>query len=61
MERAPLSDFDIQAYIDNELEWERAKAVLAQIESDPALRKRYETLLQMKHSIQNWWRETRRN
>ncbi len=61
MERAPLSDFDIQAYIDNELEWERAKEILAQIQADPALEKRYQSLLDLKHKIQDWWRETRRN
>lgn len=61
MEKTPLSDFDIQAYIDNELEWERAKTVLAQIEADPKLRQRYESLLALKHQVQNWWRETRHN
>lgn len=56
-----LSDFDIQAYIDNELDWERAKIVMSQINDDPKLKSRYDDLLRQKHALQIWWEAIRRN
>lgn len=56
-----LSDFDIQAYLDNELDWERAKAVLTYIESDPEAKRRYEQLRQQKGMLRDWWQGEKRN
>lgn len=56
-----LSDFDIQAYLDNELDWERAKAVLAYIESDPQAKQRYEHLRAQKGLLRDWWQTEKRN
>ena len=58
---APLSDYDIQALIDNELDWERAKIVMAHIDTDPTLKKRHTLLLAQKHLLQNWWQAQARH
>lgn len=61
MERAPLSDFDLQAYLDSELDWERAKNVLAYIESNPSARQRYEELQKQKLMLREWWKQQKQN
>lgn len=50
-----ITDFDIQALIDNELAWEEAKFVRAYIENHDWARERYEELLIQKRALQSWW------
>ncbi|MGB4108032.1 MAG: hypothetical protein WBK55_09610 [Alphaproteobacteria bacterium] len=50
-----ITDFDIQALVDNELSWEKQKAVRARIHADPDLRRRYNELCRQKQLLQEWW------
>lgn len=51
-----ITDHDIQALIDNELEWEHEKRVREAIKYNLQLMKRYNTLKSQKTLIQNWWK-----
>ncbi|MCE7887570.1 MAG: hypothetical protein DYH13_08755 [Alphaproteobacteria bacterium PRO2] len=53
--RQTITDFDIQALVDNELGWEEEKSVRAHIESDPDARHRYEELIRQKRLLLEWW------
>ena len=55
MERRFISDLDIQALIDQELDHERADQVRAVIQSDPQLKRRYEIFCAQKRLLQDWW------
>lgn len=52
--RYNISDFDIQALIDNELTWEREKEVLSYLEHDPQAKRRYNELSRQKTLLQKW-------
>lgn len=51
-----FSELDIQALIDNEMDWEEQKQLLFHLESDETLKKKYHSLLEQKHLIQRWWK-----
>ena len=50
----PVTDFDIQALIDNELDWEEEKRIRAFIEHNTCAKKRYDELKEQKALIQKW-------
>ncbi len=52
------TDYDLQALVDNELEYERAKNVRRYVQTDPVAAERYEELLQQKKLLQLWWNDT---
>ena len=51
-----ISDFDIQALIDNELCHEEEKRVRNAIQNDAKFIQRYEELKNQKDLLQNWWK-----
>ncbi len=53
--QATLTDYDIQALVDNELGWEEEKLVRAYIESNHEARKRYDELMRQKSLLRKWW------
>ncbi len=50
-----ITDFDIQALIDNELSWEDEKIVRGAISKDRRNSERYEELKAQKVKLQKWW------
>lgn len=56
-----VTDFDIQALVDNELTWEEEKRVLNYIEQTPYAQKRYEELRRQKSVLQDWWKSKQIN
>ena len=50
-----ITDFEIQALVDNELSWEEEKQVRAYIEASAAARSRYDELVRQKRLLQEWW------
>ena len=50
-----ITDFDIQALVDNELGREEQKRDRAYIETMPEAGRRYEELLRQKLILQEWW------
>ncbi|MGM0422701.1 MAG: hypothetical protein ACQEQL_06350 [Pseudomonadota bacterium] len=50
-----ISDLEIQALVDNELEWEQAKHVLNCIDEHPWARRRYDELVRQKNLLRDWW------
>ncbi len=57
MPQHTITDFDIQALVDNELGWEEEKRVWAYIETMPDATRRYKELLTQKRLLQEWWRK----
>lgn len=53
--RYNITDFDIQALVDNELHWEHEKMVLSFLETDSAAQKRYQELCKQKNLLKRWW------
>jgi anti-sigma factor RsiW len=51
-----VSEFDIQALVDNELEWEEEKRIHAYLTENPTARKYYEEMLEQKNRLKKWWR-----
>jgi len=49
-----ITDYDLQALIDNELDWEDQKHVLDHVERNPEAKKRYEELKAQKEALQHW-------
>lgn len=52
-----ITDWDIQAYLDNELPWEEQKAVIKALEGDSDLRQLYNDYRRQKALLQEWWRD----
>lgn len=50
-----ISDLEIQALVDNELEWEQARHVLNYIDEYPWARRRYDELIRQKQLLRDWW------
>ncbi|GEM_PF-3043870 len=50
-----ITDYDLQALIDNELEYEDQKHILDHIEQNPEMKKRYEELKAQKNALQRWY------
>lgn len=53
--RHSISDFDIQALIDNELSWEDQKIVQSFIENDHEAQKKFDEFLLQKKKIKAWY------
>jgi hypothetical protein len=49
-----ITDFDIQALIDNELDWEREKLVRSQIQESVTLKKQYQELIKQRDTLKIW-------
>lgn len=56
MDNTTITDFDIQALVDNELNWEQEKRVRLHLDTDPKAKARYEMLRTQKGLLQDWWR-----
>lgn len=56
MKTDALTDYDIQALVDDELPHEEAKEILTLIERNPMVQKRYQELLEQKRLLKLWWK-----
>lgn len=61
MDRRDFTDWDLQALVDNELDWETRKQVLRLIDHDPSARRRYDELRTQKKSLLGWWRALKKH
>ena len=52
-----ITDLDIQALVDSELDHEEAKKVRAFIASNKSAQKRYNELKNQKSLLKNWWQQ----
>ena len=50
-----ITEMDIQALVDNQLEWETAKNVLHFIDQTLWAQKYYEQLVRQKKMLNTWW------
>lgn len=57
MQFSKITDYDLQAYVDGELDHERLKYVREQIKENFRLKKRYDELLRQKKHLKNWWEQ----
>ena len=59
MENEPphITDMDIQALIDGELDPERKKQVMAIVERSPDLYKRFTLYMHQKKLLKLWWKD----
>ena len=54
-----VSDLDIQALVDNELDEENQARVIKYLSHNLKARQRYEQLLAQRQKLQEWWRSSR--
>lgn len=52
-----ITDQDIQALIDSELDWETEKKVRQAISKDTVYQNRYHLLKSQKTLLQTWWKQ----
>lgn len=52
-----LEDWDIEAFVDNELDWEDEKYVRNLLKYDPKSEKHYQTLRRQKQLINMYWND----
>ena len=57
MDDFTITDSDIEALVDNELDPARHELVLNSLDSDPALRRRFHELKRQKMLLLSWWAE----
>ncbi len=50
-----VTDWDIQAYLDNELAAPQQDTVMRALQHDPALRTRYNELRRQRDLLKKWW------
>lgn len=50
----PVTDYDIQALIDNELDWESEKRIRTHLKHNPAAKRYYEDLMHQKRLLRLW-------
>ena len=50
-----ITDMDIQALVDNQLDWEEEKRVRRHLFQSPDAQRRYEDLRNQKQLLQLWW------
>ena len=50
-----VTEQDIEALVDNQLEWERAKNVLQYIDQNNWAKKYYEEISRQKNMLNAWW------
>lgn len=53
-----ITDYDIQAYVDGELNKDDEKRIRHFIERNPSAMRRYKQLCQQKRALKNWWSGT---
>jgi len=53
-----ITDYDIQAFLDDELDHETACRVRSFIEENPTYKKRYNELLRQKRLLKSWWKNS---
>ena len=51
-----ISDYEIQALVDNELDWEKEKRVRAFVDNNARAQERYQELIEQKEILREWWR-----
>ena len=54
-----ITDYDIQALVDDELDHERAKQVKLYVEQDRRAQERYSELKEQKDLLKQWWGKIR--
>ncbi len=52
-----ITDWDIQAYLDNELSAAQQDMLMRALQFDPALRDRYNELRRQRDLLKQWWVE----
>ena len=57
MNFSKITDYDIQALVDGELDHERSKHVYDEIQKNQAFNKRYKELLSQKKILVRWWEQ----
>jgi hypothetical protein len=55
MTTVPITEFEVQALIDSQLNWEEEKRVRKELETNVHLREYYEMLLEQKKLLVLWW------
>jgi len=50
-----ITDYDIQALVDDELSHEEGKEVLSKLEQNRDARNRYNELMKQKNLLKSWW------
>lgn len=53
-----ITDYDIQALVDNELPWEEEKRIRAYITSNPDAHERYKELCRQRALLKDWWKKS---
>lgn len=56
-----VTDYDIQALVDNELQEQHQERVRLFIQTNPQARQRYQELCRQKEILQKWWAATQKN
>lgn len=55
-----ITEYDIQALVDNQLDGEAERRVQALLRDDPRLQKRYADLQSQKDLLNQWWQDKKR-
>jgi hypothetical protein len=55
MTSIPVTEFEVQALIDSQLDWEEEKRVRKELENNPFLRDYYRRMLEQKKLLVLWW------
>ncbi|MFA5593418.1 MAG: hypothetical protein WC989_08925 [Micavibrio sp.] len=54
---AQVTDYDIQALLDGEMDAELGRKLLEELERDPALYNRYLAYQRQKSLLKSWWKD----
>ena len=57
MNSEKITDMDLQALVDGQLEEDRARRVRDALKTDPALQNRYMLYQKQKNLLKNWWKD----
>ena len=57
-EQQNITDYDIQALVDNELSWEEEKRIRAHVVSNPDAHRRYKELCRQRNLLKDWWKDS---
>lgn len=55
-----ITDYDIQALIDNELDHERVKKIMNYISNNKKAYQRYDELFKQKQLLKSWWQSQKK-
>jgi hypothetical protein len=53
-----ITDYDIQALVDNQLSWEEEKLVRQHILASSQAKERYDELIRQRKVLQHWWQKS---